>query len=285
MQSEQTRLRGWIGKQRTSTDRIELASANALQATLGLDTAPLREGSPLPPLWHWLYFHSVARRSQLGRDGHPATGDFLPPVGNARRMWAGSSVSFLQPLTIGDRARKVSTVSDVNIKQGRSGRLVFVTVEHEISGSNGPAIFDRHDIVYLSGSTGASPPAGNPAPACAGYRLNYKTDPVLLFRYSALTLNSHRIHYDRDYATRVEGHPGLIVHGPLLATLMVHLAGRSSPGQQLKEFAFRGRRPVIDRQPFMVCGEPCGNQSMDLWIADNNGILSMTGRAEFDRAC
>ena len=284
MEKDEQRLRQWIGRQQVTQDCIAIERCRAMQAALDQGGPRLREGDPLPPLWHWLYFWTIVPRSGLGRDGHPSVGGFLPPVGSARRMWAGSRVDFIEPISIGDRLRRVSTVTDVALKQGRTGRLVFVTVSHEITGASGITIVDEHDIVYREDiGQGASGTPGKPAPLDAVYSMTLKTDPTLLFRYSALTFNGHRIHYDRDYATLSEGYPGLVVHGPLLATLMVDLASRSWPHRRITGFQFRGHRPIFDTQPFKVCGVPRDDDAIDLWIADADGMLSMQARAEFDR--
>ena len=295
MTSDDERLRQWIGRSETAHDRLGLERARALQATLDLGAPPLQEGEPLPPLWHWLYFWAIAPRSQLGRDGHPALGRFLPPVGTARRMWAGSRVAFPGQLGLGEAAQRTSTILDVTVKTGRTGRLVFVTVRHEIAGAAGLAIVDEHDIVYREDAdrqtgAGASGRAGEAAPADAAFAQVMVADPTLLFRYSALTFNGHRIHYDRDYATGTEGYAGLVVHGPLLATLMVDLAVRSWPERSLARFAFRGLRPVLDAQPFTVCARPGSGPrpaasddqaTLDLWVADTEGLMAMTGSAGF----
>jgi 3-methylfumaryl-CoA hydratase len=282
MQTEEVDLRAWIGRTETTTDLLNTERAFALQAALGRDEPPLRPGDWLPPLRHWLYFWTIVPRSGLGRDGHPALGGFLPPVGTARRMWAGSRVRFPGHLKLGEEARRTSTILDVTLKTGRTGRLVFVTVRHEISGAEGLAVVDEHDIVYREDKgAGASGRAGEPAPTEAPYSERIVADTTLLFRYSALTFNGHRIHYDRDYAIGVEGYSGLVVHGPLLATLMVDLAVRSSPGRQIDRFEFRGHRPVIDKDPFSVCAAPREGTGRDLWVADNAGMLAMRGSADF----
>lgn len=280
MGTDDTRLQDWVGRTESARDRIALDRCHAMQATLDRPGPPLRDGDPLPPLWHWLYFWTAVPRSGLGPDGHPALGGFLPPLGTARRMWAGSRIEFLRPLRIGEQAERVSTIASIEAKQGRSGRLVFVTVRHEISGPDGLAIVDEHDIVYREVEGGnAAPPPAEPAPIDAAYREEFNADPTLLFRYSALTFNGHRIHYDRDYATGVEGYPGLIVHGPLLATLLVDLAARSCPHHRIEQFEFRARRPVIDTGSFILCGARLDGGAMDLWIADGEGKLAMTATA------
>ena len=279
---DQDQLRAWIGRTEAAADWLEPERCRALQATLDSNGPQLQEGDPLPALWHWLYFRTLAPRSTLGRDGHPALGGFLPPVGEARRMWAGSRVRFLAPLRIGDEVRRISTVSDVFIKHGQSGRLVFVTVQHEISNADGTALVDQQDIVYRQPDLRPAPTdGGRKAPGTALCTKSFETDSTLLFRYSALTFNGHRIHYDREYATRVEGYPGLVVHGPLLATLMVELAGRAWPDRRIMEFRFRGQRPIFDARPFTVCADPQDANTLSLWVADANGLLSMRGSAGF----
>ena len=286
MNLDTERLQGWVGRTETARDRIAPDRCRAMQATLDLADPPLEGGDPLPPLWHWLYFWSAAPRSALGRDGHPVPGGFLPPVGAARRMWAGSRVSFPGPLRIGETAERVSTVTGVTPKRGRGGALVFVTVRHEISGPGGLAIVDEHDIVYREDSGGqpAGLPPGPPAPTEAAVRDRFTADPTLLFRYSALTFNGHRIHYDRDYATGVEGYPGLVVHGPLLATLLVGLAARIRPDRRVARFSFRAIRPVFDADPVTLCGVPDGDSAIDLWVADRDGRQAMRAEAAFSTA-
>jgi 3-methylfumaryl-CoA hydratase len=282
MQAEDARLRQWIGRSESARDIIHAERARALQAALDRDDPLLSDGDALPPLWHWLYFWTIVPRSGLGRDGHPALGGFLPPVGSARRMWAGSRVGWPGRLLLGEEARRTSSILHVVPKTGRTGRLVFVTVRHEISGSAGLAIVDEHDIVYREDtSTGTHDRGGESAPASATYGRQMQADTTMLFRYSALTFNGHRIHYDRDYAMRVEGYSGLVVHGPLLATLMVDLAIRSRLEREIAEFEFRSHRPVIDTDPFTVCGAASGDVALDLWVADHQGALAMKGKALF----
>jgi 3-methylfumaryl-CoA hydratase len=282
METDPARLRSWLGRTEEASDQVALERVRALQATLGRPEQPLREGDPLPPLWHWAFCWPIAPRSGLGRDGHPALGGFLPPLGPARRMWAGSRVRFHEPLLIGERIARRSTIADIRLKTGRSGHLAFVTVCHEISGREALAITDEHDIVYRedTGAPAAAPPP-DPAPEEPAFSEPEQADPVLLFRYSALTFNGHRIHYDRQYAIEVEGYRGLVVHGPLLATLLVDLAARSRPERPLATFEFRGRCPVIDTEPFTVNARPRDGVTTDLWIADATGALAMTGAAGF----
>jgi 3-methylfumaryl-CoA hydratase len=282
METDLARVQAWLGRTEHAEDQVGLERVRALQATLERPAGRLGEGDLLPPLWHWLFFWDVAPRSGLGRDGHPALGRFLPPLGPARRMWAGSRLRFHRRLRIGEPIARRSTIVDIRLKSGRSGHLAFVTVRHEISSRNGLAIVDERDIVYRedTGRPAAERPA-EPAPADPAFSERQMADLVLLFRYSALTFNGHRIHYDRDYATTVEGYPGLVVHGPLLATLMVELAASAWPDRRLAGFEFRGRRPVIDTEPFTVNGRPRDVATIELWIANAAGALAMTGSASF----
>lgn len=272
-------LQAWKGRTETVHDALTEAPVRMLRATLDLPAdAAIGE---LPPLWHWLYFLPSARQSELGVDGHPRRGGFLPPVPLPRRMWAGGQLEFYSPLRVGDEVRRTSTIDDVKLKAGRTGQLCFVRVRHEISNSQGLALREFHDIVYRPHPVANAPePAYEVAPPSVLAR-RVVPDDVLLFRYSALTFNGHRIHYDRRYVTEVEGYPGLVVHGPLLATLLAGLAGRQFVGRTAKTFAFRALKPVFDLHPFEVCGKPDGADAAELWIRDHAGDKAMTARMEF----
>lgn len=271
-------LKSWIGRSETRDEVLAPFPANALAATLDRADPPYREGDALPPLWHWLHFLPISPLAEAGPDGHPARGGFLPPVPLPRRMWAGSRLTFLRPLLIGEKSCRVSTVTKVEHKAGKSGELVFVTVRHELSGEQGPAIEEEHDIVYRGLPTpGAPSPAPVPAPSEAGWRRPIQPDPVLLFRYSALTFNSHRIHYDLDYVTQVEGYPGLIVHGPLIATLLLDGLRRALPEAKVAHFAFRAIAPVFHTDAFAVGGSVDG-ADVKLW-AEKAGSLTMDATA------
>ena len=277
-------LASWIGKTETLTDEITATPYAALSATL--DRAPERPpaGTPLPPLWHWLYFLPVHRQSDIGPDGHAKRGGFLPPVPLPRRMWAGSQLEFRRPLSIGDRVSRTSTIVDVADKSGRSGPLVFVKVRHDIraNGEASPAIVEFHDIVYREApKPGAAAPPPKAAPSPQRWQRGWTPDDVLLFRYSALTFNGHRIHYDRKYVTEVEGYPGLIVHGPLLATLLLDLLRSQLPDAIVSRYEFRAVRPLFDIHSFEVCGEPSADgRSVRLWAKDHEGWLAMDAMAQ-----
>jgi 3-methylfumaryl-CoA hydratase len=273
-------LRSWIGKQETLHDQVTRFPIAALSATLDRDDPPPQQGDPLPPLWHWLYFLPTARQSILGPDGHPARGGFLPPVPLPRRMWAGGRFTFHQPLRVDEFMTRTSTVQDVTVKHGRNGALCFVLVKHEIHGQNGLALVEEHDIVYRDNPHPNEAPA-TPRPTRTDdlwKREIHPTDP-LLFRYSALTFNSHRIHYDRRYVTETEGYPGLIVHGPLIATLLLDLL-RHNTAQPLTAFRFRAVSPLFDIAPFSVHGVP-DDRGAALWARNPNGHLAMEAEATF----
>jgi len=277
-------LARWIGRTETVEDVVTATPYAALSATL--DRAPERPaaGTPLPPLWHWLYFLPLYRQSEVGPDGHAKRGGFLPPVPLPRRMWAGSQFEFSQPLRVGDRIRRVSTIADVTEKSGRSGALVFVKVRHEITANDQPApsIIEFHDIVYREATKpGDVAPPPKPAPASSAWQKHWVPDDVLLFRYSALTFNGHRIHYDRKYVTEVEGYPGLIVHGPMIATLLLDLLRSQRPDAVVRRYEFRAVRPLFDIHSFDVCGEPSADgKSVRLWAKDHEGWLAMDATAE-----
>lgn len=244
----------WIGRSQTVTDVLDPQRSNALDRALG--GKGLRGvGDALPSLHHWLYFWDVQPAGALGADGHPAKGGFLPPVPLPRRMWAGGRVSFLMPLRLGSTVTKTSTITVISEKTGRTGSLVFVTLRHIIESGDGPAISEEQDLVYRAAATeGIAMPVPQPAPVSA-WAETLDPDPVLLFRYSALTMNGHRIHYDRPYATSEEHYPALVVHGPLQATLLIRLAEQNA-GKAANSFDFRGQSPAFDGLPLHVCGTP-----------------------------
>ncbi|NQW02103.1 MAG: MaoC family dehydratase N-terminal domain-containing protein [Rhodospirillales bacterium] len=276
-------LRQWIGKSEQAEDLLTAAPLAGFAAMLDRDDPYPQAGEPLPASAHWLYFLPHAQQSDIGADGHPKRGGFLPPVELPRRMWAGSRLEFLQPLQVGDEIRRTSTIKEVSHKQGKSGDLVFCVVRHEISNADGLALVDEHDIVYRAEADPQAPPAKPvPAPTTAAWTRRIVPDPVLLFRYSALTFNGHRIHYDRSYVTDIEGYPGLIVHGPLIATLLMDLCRRQQPTRHLRRFSFRAVSPLFDIAPFSVNGMPTADgRAAHLWAAKEDGSLAMTAEADF----
>lgn len=277
-----TSLRDWVGRAETRADQLTATPVAALSATLDRDDPLPAPGTVLPPLWHWLFFTPLTRHGEIGEDGHAKRGGFLPPVPLPRRMWAVGRLDFLQPLRVGESVTRVSTIKDVTVKEGRSGALVFVCVRHEFSNAQGLALSEEHDIVYRDApQPGAPAPEPNAAPRDEQFSREIVPDPVLLFRYSALTFNGHRIHYDRSYVTGVEGYPGLIVHGPLIATLLLDLLRRQLPDARVQRFSFKAVRPTFDIHPFTVCGKRDGN-TVTLWGRDHEGWLTMQGTAEIE---
>lgn len=252
-----TTFADWIGRSRTVTDRLDAARCNALAVALGGE-GTLQDGDPLPPLDHWLHFWDVQPPSAIGPDGHPEKGGFLPPIELPRRMWAGGRVRFLGPLALGEHVSRTTTIAAIEEKAGKSGTLVFVTLVHELSGSDGVAIREEQDLVYRAAAGGTvAAPEPIAAPECRWHE-TVMPDPVLLFRYSALTMNGHRIHYDLPYATGVEGYPGLVVHGPLQAAMLARAAAVRL-GRPIAQFDFRGSSPAFADIPLHVCGDPDGD--------------------------
>jgi len=257
----------WIGRSETRETRIEPTRVAELAACLDRDPP----ADFLPPGWHWAFFNPTAKASTLGPDGHPARGGFLPPISLQRRMWAGGDLRFHAPIPIGVAATRRSTIRSVARKHGRTGDLVFVAVDHEILVDGKLCLEETHDIVYRD----IGPPAAAvPAPRDEDWAHAMRADAVLLFRYSAVTFNGHRIHYDRAYATQVEAYPGLVVHGPLLATLLQGFVERSS-GAKLARFVFRGAAPLFDGEDFALCGKADGN----FWVRAADGRLIQQAKA------
>nr|WP_298099229.1 MaoC family dehydratase N-terminal domain-containing protein [uncultured Shinella sp.] len=272
-------VQNWIGRTVEVRDEIDPQPSNFMLATLGRD-GEFKPGDELPPLWHLLYFLEAKSAKVLGRDGHPEKGGFLPPVSLPRRMWAGGRFRFYKPIVIGENVTKRSTIQSIVEKDGRSGKLCFVTVLHEMLSDNEVVVTEEQDIVYRE-----DPAAGAPSPQpklvdrVATFSEDVAPTQVMLFRYSALTFNGHRIHYDVDYARDVEGYPGLVFHGPLTATLLADLATRET-GRRLKEFSFRGQAPIAGMSPFKLDGLHDGNRT-SLWARRADGVEAMVAEAIF----
>lgn len=248
-----------------------------LAATLDRETAPA-VGEDLPCLWHWLYFLPSVKTSELGGDGHTARGEFVPPVALPVRMWAGSTVEFLMPIKVGESITRRASIADVYEKTGRSGRLIFVRIVHEVACPRGLAVVEEREIVFRHvRPTGASKPKA--APGNPQWRKRVLPDATLLFRYSALTFNSHRIHYDQRYAVDTEGFRNLVVPGPLIATLLAELAATKFPNCALRRLSFRSTHPLFVDEPFEIAGR-ADDTSLALWAAGPDKELSMTAKAE-----
>jgi 3-methylfumaryl-CoA hydratase len=272
----------WIGRQERQQDTLSPGALDRLAATLDRDDPPAHPGDPAPPLAHWLLFLSSTRHAALGPDGHAARGGFLPPVHDLpRRMWAGGRLRFLAPLRAGQAVERVSTIADVTRREGASGPLVFVTVRHEVreAGTADLLLTEDHDIVYRDAQASAVKPAPA-APQPGPWQRSVLPDAVMLFRYSALTFNGHRIHYDRDYVTGVEGYPGLIVHGPLVATLLLDLLRRQLPEARVAGFSFRALSPLFDGAKVTLHGMPPDAEGkVALWATNAVGGLAMRAEA------
>jgi len=273
-------LRDWVGRSEQYVERIHAFPSNALAATLDRDDALYQDGTVLPHLWHWLHFLPIFKLSDAGYDGHAALGGFLPPVPLPRRMWAGSRFRFHHPLRIGQDLTKTSTVRSVDHKSGRSGDLVFVTVAHSVANSDGIGIDEEHDIVYRQPPAPDAPaPTPKMAPDHSDFHRDIVPNPMLLFRYSALTFNGHRIHYDQPFCITTEGYGGLVVHGPLLATLLMDLLRRQFPDAWVDTFEFRAMAPVFDTNTFSVHGAAQSDGSFRLWVRRDDGALAMDATA------
>ena len=271
-------LRQWIGRTDTASDIVSAQLVRGLRATLFMEIGAPKPGDAAPFTTHWCLAQPVYPMSELGPDGHPTRGGFLPPVPLPRRMWAGGQLEFFEPLRVGDEVTRVSRISDVTMKTGSTGVLCFVSVEHVVTTPRGEALRERQDIVYRDVSTAAAPAKAPPPPPVAKHRERHMADPVLLFRYSALTFNGHRIHYDRDYVTKVEGYPGLIFHGPMQAAFIVELAAKLHGGTAPKKFVYRGVQPLFDGSEFSVNANTT-TEGKELWTANSQGMPTMKARA------
>lgn len=286
-------LKQWVGRKETATDVASAWPVIALTATLGRRDPEPVPGAAIPLGWHWLFFLEAKPASELGPDGHPRRGGFLPPVALPRRMWAGGRIEFKRTLKVGESLKRDSEIIAVESKQGKTGSLVFVTVRHTVSVAGETAVIEEHDIVYREaaksppsplsqrGDGGDAPPPGKPAPQSAAWRYEITPDQVLLFRFSALTFNGHRIHYDLEYCTHEAHYPGLVVHGPLQTILMLDLCRRNET-RPVKKLDYRALHPVFHTERFTVNGNPgADGAKVELWTANAQGRYAMAGTAYF----
>ncbi len=277
---DQEILSNWIGKQKSTDDIISVKQAQLMQATLNRQPS-LNLKDDLPPLWHWIYFHDPISASNLGRDGHEKLGNFLPPINLPRRQWAGSRFWFNDYMKIGDEIAKCSTIKSIEMKQGKTGQLCFVTVFHEYYKTKFLLLDEEHDIVYREApKTNQSPPPPKQAPTQYDWQETITPNQVLLFRYSALTFNGHRIHYDKIFSKEEEGYQGLIVHGPLIATLLIDLAVRKNPDKKIRYYEFRAVNSLFENEPFKISGKQ-EEGHIDLWAENLQGHLAMNAKLEF----
>jgi 3-methylfumaryl-CoA hydratase len=274
----------WIGKSETRHDHVTIPMVERMAATLDRDDPPPAIGDKLPTGWHALLFPRVARRSMVGRDGHPKLGDFLPPMPLPRRMFAGRRTQFLTDLRIGDAVTCASVIGSITPKAGKSGQMIFLTLRHSIESPRGLAIIEEQDVVYREETTDSRRADVKPAaaPLTAPWRREHIADEVTLFRYSALTFNGHRIHYDLPYVTDVEGYPGLVVNGGLTTLYLYELLRDRAP-RPLKTMSTRNLRPLFGNQPFSVCADPTENLSgAALWVVNAEGEKILDGTCEFE---
>ena len=277
-------LRSWEGRTEVLHEEAALAPVRGLAATLNrVDLADVAAGGILPALWHWLYFLPRTPQAELGADGHPQLGGFLPPVPLPRRMWAGGRLRWHTGIRIGAALQRTTRVVSITHKAGRSGDLLFVLLRHEITCDGELAVSEEQDIVYRAAAQpGDVPPQPARAQRAPVWTRQVTPDPTLLFRYSALTFNAHRIHYDHIYATQAEGYQGLVVHGPLLATFLAEQARSECPDRSVVAFSFKGVRPTLDLHAFRICGVPAADgKSAQLWAEDHEGWMTMQGQIEF----
>lgn len=295
MDAAKPELESWVGRSQSLTEVIHAVQVRQLAATL--DNAPRLQdpaAAPLPAGWHWAYFNPLDAQSRLGDDGHPRRGDFLPPVSLPRRMWAGSRLQWTRAFAVGSAVTRDTRIASVQHKSGRSGEMVFVTLAHSYRDPDGPLLDEEHDIVYRDWPSaeekgalmdlGTRARAGDHAFERTGSRQQaVRADSVMLFRYSAATFNGHRIHYDIDYCRQVEGYPGLVVHGPLIATLLLGFVENTvAPERFIRSFSFRAKRPTFDLGPFHLHAAAApGGSGLEVWSTNNLGEVGLDARIGF----
>ncbi|ATO21158.1 hypothetical protein BS636_15795 (plasmid) [Acinetobacter sp. LoGeW2-3] len=271
----------WIGKKEIQVDYLNQRPLAMMQALLNQENKNLTE---LPHLYHWLYFLPTVNNEQLAEDGHPKKGGFLPPIPFPKRMWAGGRLQFLKNITVNQEIKRESEILKIEFKQGKSGDMYFVTVKHSIFADDQLAIVEEQDIVYRNTSNQTKTQRAVIVPAAEtkpfSYKKQFPINTTSLFRYSALTFNSHKIHYDRPYAMQEEGYPGLVVHGPFLATLLIHSFKEEYPTKTIQSFDFRAVNPVFDFNEFSICGD-VQTQSAELWVEKENNLIAMKAKVTF----
>ena len=277
-------LKKHIGRTQTATDVLLPGPANLLRLAFGRPEPEMKGGDTLPPAWLTLYFLPQYGPAQLRPDGSPRDAGVVPPMPMPRRMFAGERVRFHRPLRLGESVRRETTLADISLKSGGTGTLVFATVVNRVFGADGLAVEDERRTVFreeVKAGERNQAPRRDPAPAEVPWRKRVTTDPVLLFRYSALTFNSHRIHYDLRWATETEGYPGLVVHGPLTTTLLIDFARDCHPGRTIKSYVTQARAPLFDTAPFELRGRPTADgRGAELWAVTPEGTIAMSAEVE-----
>jgi len=273
----------WVDSRESVSDIVSIASLTRMSATFDHDEPNWQPDDPVPPLWHFMYFPPVARASALGPDGHPARGGFLPPIPLPRRMFAGARTTYYRPLRAGETIRREGAIVKIDEKSGKSGTLVFVLIRYQIFGGDELAVMEEHDIVYRDVAAPAkTTQVAQSSVAEPDWRRIITPDPVTLFRFSALTFNGHRIHYDRKYSTEVEGYPGLVLHGPLIGYYLIDLCRDNTDDRPIRAHAFRAQRPLFDTEPFEIVGALTENgMGAILEARDPEGAPAMTLEVEF----
>jgi 3-methylfumaryl-CoA hydratase len=279
-------LKTHIGRRLTAADVIHSGPANLLRLALGRPDAELRAGDALPPAWLALYFLPRFSPDELRPDGSPRDAGVVPAMPLPRRMFAGESVRFHRQLRIGDPVRRETELADMSVKSGGTGTLVFATVLSRVFGPDGLAVEEERRTVFreeVKAGERNQAPRREPAPADVPWRREVAADPVLLFRFSALTFNSHRIHYDRSWAMETEGYPGLVVHGPLTTTLLIDFARDCNPGRTVRSYVTQARAPLFDTAPFELRGRPTADgRGAQLWAVTPGGTIAMSADIELD---
>jgi 3-methylfumaryl-CoA hydratase len=278
-------LRSHIGRAQTATDVLHPGPANALRLTLGRAEPEYREGDPLPPAWLALYFLPRVAADALRPDGSPQDTGVVPPVPLPRRMFAGERVRFHGQLRLGEPVRRETRLADITLKRGGTGTLVFATLTTSVFNAAGLALEEERRTVFrdeVKAGERNQAPRREPAPTDVPWRRRVTPEPVMLFRYSALTFNSHRIHYDRAWAMEIEGYPGLVVHGPLTTTLLIDFARDQNPGRAFRTYATQARAPLFEGAPFELRGRPTAD-GCEVWAVTPEGTVAMSARVDFAR--
>jgi 3-methylfumaryl-CoA hydratase len=274
-------LHEWIGRRRRVTDEMAAPLVRRMAALTDRTDIALERGAPVPGHWLCMLFDDAAPQAQLGPDGHPARGDFLPPVPLPRRMLGGRRLTFHAAPRVGDVLERETEIAAITPKVGRSGAIIFVMLRHTISGPQGLVAVEEQDIAYLEARRNAPAPKDPPAEApAAEWRVPFRPDPVMLFRYSALAFNGHRIHYDADYARDVEGYPALVVNGGVTTLFLLEAALDRQPGAQVLSYEARTLRPLFCGRAASLCaGAPDAEGRRLLWAEDETGATALRMQA------